>query len=93
MTSSMRNFGASRDEWRPDVRFCGIDAAGEERAWLRNGVPAEDFSGETHISDLAIAATAGATKTSTGTSIHVSDIVELPATSLIGLTPAQVHFA
>ncbi len=53
----------------------------------------EDFSGETHISDLAIAATAGATKTSTGTSIHVSDIVELPATSLIGLTPAQVHFA
>jgi hypothetical protein len=30
MTSSMRNFGASRDKWRPDVRFCGFDAAGEE---------------------------------------------------------------
>ena len=31
-TSSMRNFGASRDERRPDVRFCGLGAAVEERA-------------------------------------------------------------
>ncbi len=23
MTSSMRDFGVSRSEWRPDVRFCG----------------------------------------------------------------------
>jgi hypothetical protein len=30
MTSSMRNFGASRDKRRPDVRFCGVEAAGEE---------------------------------------------------------------
>lgn len=29
--SSMRNFGASHDEWRPDVRFCGIEAMAEER--------------------------------------------------------------
>jgi hypothetical protein len=30
MTSSMRNFGASCDKRRPDVRFCGVEAAGEE---------------------------------------------------------------
>ena len=23
VTSSMRDFGVSRSEWRPDVRFCG----------------------------------------------------------------------
>src|ERR1700732_4895066 len=32
-TSSMRDFGASRDERRPDVRFCGLGAAVEE--WAR----------------------------------------------------------
>jgi hypothetical protein len=42
MTSSMRNFGASRDKRRPDVRFCGVEAAGEEglgltRGWQRSG--------------------------------------------------------
>jgi len=29
----MRDFGASRDERRPDVRFCGLGAAVEE--WAR----------------------------------------------------------
>jgi len=29
----MRDFGASRDERRPDVRFCGLGAAVEE--WVR----------------------------------------------------------
>ena len=33
MTSSMRDFGASRDERRPDVRFCGLGVAVEE--WAR----------------------------------------------------------
>jgi hypothetical protein len=28
----MRNFGANRGERRPDVRFCGVKAAGDERA-------------------------------------------------------------
>src|ERR1700736_5601839 len=43
MTSSMRNFGARRDKRRPDVRFCGVEAAGEEglgltRQYQRSGL-------------------------------------------------------
>jgi hypothetical protein len=30
MTSRMRNFGVSHDEWRPDVRFCGVGRGGEK---------------------------------------------------------------
>src|ERR1700730_5311893 len=37
MTSSMRNFGASRDKRRPDVRFCGVEAAGEDGLGLTKG--------------------------------------------------------
>jgi len=33
----MRNFGASCDKRRPDVRFCGVEAAGEEGLGLTRG--------------------------------------------------------
>jgi hypothetical protein len=42
MTSRMRNFGASHDEWRPDVRFCGIEAVVEKRVGLRSGISADN---------------------------------------------------
>ena len=33
----MRNFGASCDKRRSDVRFCGVEAAGEEGLGLTRG--------------------------------------------------------